>query len=77
MLGKWLGYIQTMCSKPAHSWQGPFFFSKVGPFYKKGPLGCFIINAYFFIIKKARPPSKGRIGKFWKVVNSGKWDIFS
>ena len=24
MVGKWLGYIQPMCSKPGHSWQGPF-----------------------------------------------------
>ena len=30
--GKWLGNIQPMCSDPGHSWQGPFFLSKVGPF---------------------------------------------
>ena len=25
MVGKWLGCIQRMCSKPGHSGQGPFF----------------------------------------------------
>ena len=42
MVGKWLGNIQPMCSAPGHSWQGPFFPQKSGPFYKK----CFF---WFFV----------------------------
>ena len=45
MMGKRLGCIQPVCSKPGHSWQGFLFFSKVGPFSWEG-ICC---------IKKSRP----------------------
>ena len=32
IVGKWLGYIQPMCSKPGHSWQGLFVFVFYSPF---------------------------------------------
>ena len=46
-----VGIIQPMCSKPGHSWQGPFFSQKSAPFRKKCPFCCFYNKTLFFIIK--------------------------
>ena len=55
MVGKWLGYIQPMCSASGHSWQGLFFFSNVGPFFIKSAFLYVSIIKPPFYNKKARP----------------------
>ena len=53
MVGKWLGCIQLMCSKPGHSWQGLFFLKSLPLFLKSAFLDVFIEIDY-----RPCPPGK-------------------
>ena len=55
MDGKWLGYIQPMCSKPGHSWQG-FFYAFICYCLYKMFFGVSMINNLFFDAFIIRPP---------------------
>ena len=54
VVGKWLGYIQPMCSAPGAFPPGAFFRQKSAPFHKKCLFVCFYDKTFFFYNKKAR-----------------------
>ena len=62
---KWLGCIQPMCSAPGHSWQGPFFFLKSRPLFRKSVFSCVcMIKPPFFQIKRPDPGKRSVVSVF-------------